>query len=103
MPQNFVLDLFLFKDFCKSKILQANAWISRSDKVQQLVAVLADERFQVVTSDVVPFHPVIVEVVQDRQARLVITLKNVSLKLNHFIFAANFFLLAFTFILIYVD
>ena len=43
-------------------------------EVEQFVAVLADEGLQVVTSDVVPLDSVVVEVVQNRQAGLIVTL-----------------------------
>ena len=39
--------------------------ISASHKVNELLRVLANERFKVVAGDVVPFDPVIIKVVQD--------------------------------------
>jgi hypothetical protein len=43
-------------------------------KVEQFITVLADEGLQVVTSDIMPLDSVIVEVVQNRQTGLIITL-----------------------------
>jgi hypothetical protein len=40
-----------------------------------LLAVLADERFLVAASDVVPLDAIVVKVVQDGQARLTLLLK----------------------------
>lgn len=54
--------------------LQADAWVARADEVQQLVGVLADEGLDVMAGDVVPLDTVVVEVVQDREARLVVPL-----------------------------
>lgn len=50
--------------------LQNDFRIARADEVHQLFAVFADERLLVVASNVVPFDSVVVEVVQDGQARL---------------------------------
>lgn len=54
--------------------LEADSWITRANKVQKLIGILADERFQVVTSNIVPFQAIIVEIVQDRQARFIVSL-----------------------------
>lgn len=54
--------------------LQPGPWVPGPDEVEQLVRVLADEGLQVVARHVVPLDPVVVEVVQDAQARLVVAL-----------------------------
>lgn len=43
--------------------LQTGPWVTGTNKVQQLVAVFADEWFQMVTRNVVPFDSVVVEIV----------------------------------------
>ena len=53
-----------------SKCLEGDLWVAGADKVEQLLAVFADERFLVAASDVVPLDAIVVEVVQDGQARL---------------------------------
>lgn len=55
--------------------LDAQGGVARAHEVEELVAVLADEWLDVVTRHVVPLDAVVVEVVEDRQARLVITLQ----------------------------
>ena len=52
------------------KCLERDLWVAGADKVEQLLAVLANEGLLVVASDVVPLDAIIVEVVQDGQARL---------------------------------
>ena len=56
--------------------LEADARVAGADEVEQLVAVLADEGLEVVAGHVVPVDAVVVEVVQDGQARLVVALQN---------------------------
>lgn len=58
--------------------LQTNSGVARADKVQQLVGVLAHERLQMVAGNVVPLESVVVEVVQDGQAGLVVTLSRLA-------------------------
>lgn len=50
--------------------LQNDFRIARANEVDQLFAVFADERLLMVASNIVPFDSVVVEVVQDGQARL---------------------------------
>ena len=57
------------------KCLERDFGVAGADKVEQLLAVLADERFLVAASDVVPLDAIVVEVVQDGQARLTLLLK----------------------------
>ena len=52
------------------KCLEWDLRVAGADKVEQLLAVLADEGLLMVASDVVPLDAIIVEVVQDGQARL---------------------------------
>lgn len=48
----------------RSRILsQTDSWISGRDEVEELIAVLAHERFHVVASHIVPLDAVVVEVV----------------------------------------
>lgn len=49
--------------------------VSGRDKIEELLAVLAYEGLHVMARHVVPLDAVVVEVVQDGQAGLVITLK----------------------------
>lgn len=56
------------------QVSQAQAGVAGAYEVEQLVAVLAHERLDVVARHVVPLDAVVIEVVQDRQARLVVTL-----------------------------
>ncbi len=53
-----------------SKCLEGDLWVAGADKVEQLLAVFADEGFLVAASDVVPLDAIVVEVVQNGQARL---------------------------------
>jgi len=63
-------------EFIRGRIfLQTNSWISRRDKVEELVAVLAHEGLHVMTGHIVPLDAVIVEIVQDGQAGFVVTLQ----------------------------
>lgn len=55
--------------------LETNARVPTADKVEEFVAVFADERLEVVASNIVPFDAIVVEVVEDRQARFVISLE----------------------------
>ena len=55
---------------CGVKCLEGDLRVAGADKVEQLLAVLADEGLLVVASDVVPLDAIVVEVVQDGQARL---------------------------------
>lgn len=50
--------------------LEGHFRVAGADKVEQLLTVLADEGFLVAASNVVPFYAIVVEVVQDGQARL---------------------------------
>ena len=50
--------------------LELQLGVTGTDKVEQLVAVLADERLLVVAGNVVPLDAVVVEVVENGQARL---------------------------------
>jgi len=50
--------------------LEGHFRVARADKVEQLLAVLADEGFLVVASNIVPLDAIVVEVVQDGQAWL---------------------------------
>lgn len=50
--------------------LEGNLWVAGANKVKQLLAVFADEGFLVVASNIVPLDAIVVEVVQDGQARL---------------------------------
>lgn len=45
------------------QILQTNSGIPGSDEIQQFIAVLTHERFDVVTGHIVPLNAIIVEVV----------------------------------------
>lgn len=54
--------------------LKTNSGVAGSYKVEKFVTVFADERFDVVASNIVPFDSIIVEVVQNGQARFIITL-----------------------------
>lgn len=56
--------------------LKAYAGISRKYEVEEFIAVLANEWFSVMTSYVVPFNAIVVEVVQNRQAGFIITLQH---------------------------
>lgn len=58
--------------------LKSNAWVSAAHEVEQLIGVFTDERFQMMTSNVVPFDAVTVKVVQDREARFVVALSSFS-------------------------
>lgn len=58
--------------------LQSNARIAGLDKVQQFIGVLADERFQMMAGNVVPLQTVIVEVIQNGQARFVVALRSLT-------------------------
>ncbi len=51
------------------KCLEGDLRVAGADKVEQLLAVLADEGLLVVASNVVPLDAIVVEVVQDGQAR----------------------------------
>lgn len=51
--------------------LETNTAVGAGHVVEQLLGVLADERFLMVTRDVVPGDAVVVNVVQDGQAGLV--------------------------------
>jgi hypothetical protein len=64
-----------FNSHSYSYKLETDSGVSRADEVEELVAVLAHERLDVVTGDVVPFESVVVEVIQDRKAGFVVTLK----------------------------
>lgn len=57
------------------KCLERDFGVAGADKVEQLLAVLADEGFLVAASDVVPLDAIVVKVVQDGQARLTLLLK----------------------------
>lgn len=57
-----------------SKCLEGDLWVAGADKVEQLLAVFADEGFLVAASDVVPLDAIVVEVVQDGQARLTLVI-----------------------------
>ena len=61
--------MFCFSS-CGVKCLEGDLRVAGADKVEQLLAVLADEGLLVVASDVVPLDAIVVEVVQDGQARL---------------------------------
>lgn len=50
--------------------LEGNLWVVGANKVKQLIVVLADEWLLVVASNIVPLDAIVVEVVQDGQARL---------------------------------
>lgn len=58
----------------KECALKCYSRVTRSHEVKQLVTVFTYEWLDVVTGYIVPFQTVIVEVVEDRQARLVVTL-----------------------------
>lgn len=56
--------------------LKSDARVARADKVKEFITVFTDEGLQVVAGDIMPFHSILIEVVQDSQARFVIALKN---------------------------
>ncbi|KAJ8875999.1 hypothetical protein PR048_023907 [Dryococelus australis] len=62
--------------------LEADAWVARAHEVEQLVAVLADEGLHVMAGHVVPLDAVVVEVVEDGEARLVVTLQHTPAAIN---------------------
>lgn len=59
----------------RDRLSQTDSWVSGRDEVEELVAVLAHEGLHVVAGHVVPLDTVVVEVVQDGQAGLVVTLQ----------------------------
>lgn len=59
-------------------ILQTDAGVSGSHKVEQFIAVFTHEGLQMMTGDVVPFDAVLIEVVQNGQTGLVVTLGSFS-------------------------
>lgn len=59
----------------RGRLSQTDSWVSGRDEVEELVAVLAHEGLHVVAGHVVPLDAVVVEVVQDGQAGLVVTLQ----------------------------
>lgn len=59
----------------RGRLSQTDSRVSGRDKSEELVAVLAHEGLHVMTRHVVPLDAVVVEVVQDRQAGLIVTLE----------------------------
>lgn len=57
------------------ELLEADARVPGAHEVEELVAVLTDEGLDMVAGHIVPLQTVIVEVVQDGQARLFIALE----------------------------
>lgn len=55
----------LLARICRGCLSQTDAWVSRGDEVEKLVAILAHEGLHVVTRYVVPLDAIVVEVVQD--------------------------------------
>ena len=62
----------------QERYLKSNARVSAAHEVKELVRVLTDERFQMMTSNIVPFDAVTVKVVQDREARFIVALSSFS-------------------------
>jgi len=63
-------------EFIRDRIfLQTDSWISRRDKVEELVTVLAHEGLHVMAGNIVPLDAVVVEIVQNGQARFVVALQ----------------------------
>lgn len=56
--------------------LKSDARVARANKVKEFITVFTDEGLQVVAGNIMPFHSILIEVVQDSQARFVIALKN---------------------------
>jgi hypothetical protein len=56
--------------------LETDASVAGTDEVQQFVAVLADEWFQVVARHIMPLDAIVVEVVQNGQTGFIVTLQN---------------------------
>lgn len=74
-PRNSsIYDDNLFARVRRGRLSQTDTWVPGCDEVEELVAVLAHERFDVVTCHVVPLDAIVVKVVQYRQTRLVVAL-----------------------------
>jgi hypothetical protein len=61
---------------------ETNSWVPGRDEVEEFLAVLAYERLHVMTRHVVPLDAIIVEIVQNGQAGLVVTLRKVIAKMK---------------------
>lgn len=59
----------------RREALETDSRVPGAHKVEELIAILADEGLDVVAGHVVPFHTIVVEVVQDGQTRLFVTLE----------------------------
>ena len=55
-------------------LLDTDAWVSGTNKVEELIRVFADEGLKMVAGNIVPFDTIVVEVVQDGQASFIVTL-----------------------------
>lgn len=71
----FCCDKFLIENvFVRTRAhLQTNTWITWSHEIQQFIRVFAHEWLEMVAGNVVPFQSIVVEVVQNRQTRFIIT------------------------------
>jgi hypothetical protein len=58
-------------------VLETDAWVAGAHEVEQFITVLTDERFQVVTSHIMPLDAIIIEIVQNGEAGFIITLQNI--------------------------
>lgn len=57
-----------------SSFSKADSRVTASDEVEKFIGIFANERFEMVAGNIVPFHSILVKVVEDSQARFVVTL-----------------------------